>query len=131
MNLKKENNNNVIMKFNSKYNFDSFVVGNSNKFAYYIALTVTELPKTAYNPFYIYGGSGCGKTHLLHSIGQALLEKHSDIKVLYITGEDFGNNECIKWDVWKKFSGGTDDKWRRIVFGWGTERELQGKIQGY
>ena len=81
--------------FNPKYNFDNFVVGSSNKYAHAAALAVAESPSEAYNPFFIYGGSGLGKTHLMHAIGIYLLEHNDDINVLYVSSEMF-TNEFIK-----------------------------------
>ena len=76
--------------FNPKYTFDNFIVGDSNRFAYSSALAVAEKPGKLYNPLFLYGKSGLGKTHLMHAIGNYLLE-HSDKKVLYITSEQFIN----------------------------------------
>lgn len=76
---------------NSKYTFDSFVVGNNNKFAQNAALAVAETPGEAYNPLYIYGGPGLGKTHLMHAIGNYILTENPDKKVLYVTSEEFLN----------------------------------------
>ena len=76
---------------NPKYTFDSFVVGNNNKFAQNAALAVAETPGEAYNPLYIYGGPGLGKTHLLHAIGNYILTENPDKKVLYVTSEEFLN----------------------------------------
>ena len=80
---------------NPKYKFDTFVVGSNNKFAHSACLAVAESPGKAYNPLYLYGGAGLGKTHLMHSIGHFLLEKDSDTKVLYVTSEEF-TNEVIE-----------------------------------
>jgi chromosomal replication initiator protein len=76
---------------NSKYTFDSFVVGNNNNFAHSAALAVAESPGTTYNPLYIYGGAGLGKTHLIHAIGHFLLKSNPETKVLYVTSEQYAN----------------------------------------
>lgn len=79
----------------SKYKFDSFVVGNNNKLAHAAALAVAESPGEVYNPLYLYGGPGLGKTHLIHSIGHFILEQYPEKKVLYVTSEEF-TNEVIE-----------------------------------
>ena len=73
---------------NKNYTFETFVVGNSNKFAHAAALAVAELPGETYNPLFIYGNSGLGKTHLMHAIGNYITE-HTNKKVLYVTSEEF------------------------------------------
>lgn len=73
---------------NSKYTFDSFIVGKSNKFAYMAAVSVAENPGKTYNPLFLYGNSGLGKTHLMHAIGNFIIE-NSNKKVLYVTSEQF------------------------------------------
>ena len=80
---------------NSKYRFDTFVVGNNNKFAHSASLAVAEAPGETYNPLYLYGGAGLGKTHLMHSIGHFILNQNPDKKVLYATSEQF-TNEVIE-----------------------------------
>ena len=80
---------------NKKYKFDTFIVGSSNKFAHSACLAVAESPGEVYNPLYLYGGSGLGKTHLMHSIGHFILEHSPDKKVLYVTSEEF-TNEVIE-----------------------------------
>ncbi len=80
---------------NPKYKFDTFVVGSNNKFAHSASLAVAESPGVAYNPLYLYGGAGLGKTHLMHSIGHFVLEQNPNMKVLYVTSEDF-TNEVIE-----------------------------------
>ena len=83
---------------NPKYKFDTFVVGNNNKFAHSASLAVAESPGTVYNPLYLYGGAGLGKTHLMHSIGRFILEQNPNMKVLYVTSEVFTNEviDCIR-----------------------------------
>ena len=80
---------------NPNYTFETFVVGNNNRFAQSASLAVAESPGAAYNPLYIYGGPGLGKTHLMHSIGHFILEQNPNTKVLYVTSEEF-TNEVIE-----------------------------------
>lgn len=81
-------NSYVNTNLNPKYTFDNFIVGNSNKFAHAAALSVAEAPGKMYNPLFIYGNSGLGKTHLMHAIGNYIV-KNSNKKVLYVTSEQF------------------------------------------
>jgi chromosomal replication initiator protein len=78
-------------QFNPKYTFEKFIVGNSNKFAHAASLAVAEDPGKAYNPLFVYGDVGLGKTHLLHAIGHRLKQKNPYCKILYITCEKFAN----------------------------------------
>ena len=77
---------------NEKYNFDSFVIGSSNRFAHAAALAVAEAPAQAYNPLFIYGSTGLGKTHLLQAIGHYIGEHLRDLSVCYVTSERFMND---------------------------------------
>ncbi|MBE6597162.1 MAG: chromosomal replication initiator protein DnaA [Ruminococcaceae bacterium] len=77
--------------FNFEYTFDNFIVGNSNKFAHAACWAVSERPAMDYNPLFIYGPSGLGKTHLLYAITNAMKKKNPDLRVIYIKGEDFTN----------------------------------------
>jgi chromosomal replication initiator protein len=79
-------------RLNPKYNFDNFVTGSSNRFANAAAFAVAETPAKAYNPLFIYGNSGLGKTHLLHAIGHYSLSLYPRIKVRYVSSEEFTND---------------------------------------
>jgi chromosomal replication initiator protein len=76
---------------NPKYIFETFVIGNSNRLAHAASLAVAEAPAQAYNPFFVYGGVGLGKTHLMHAIGHRILQNHPKLKLLYISSEKFTN----------------------------------------
>ena len=85
---------------NQKYTFDSFVVGSSNQFAHAAAIAVAERPSKAYNPLFMYGGVGLGKTHLMHAIGQEIKRRNRSLRLTYISTEKFTNDliSAIRYD---------------------------------
>src|SRR5579863_4847628 len=78
-------------EFNPKYRFSNFVVGKSNEFAHAAAEAVAQNPSQSYNPLFLYGGVGLGKTHLLHAIGHEIQRRHPQLRVLYLAAESFVN----------------------------------------
>src|SRR4030095_3228514 len=97
---------------NTKYIFDTFVVGSSNQFAHAAAQAVAGSPSKTYNPLYIYGGVGLGKTHLMHAIGHQVREKNCHLKLCYISVEKFMNEliNAIRYDQTMSFR----EKYRSI-----------------
>lgn len=97
---------------NPKYTFDKFVVGSSNQFAHAASLGAVETPGKTYNPLFIYGGVGLGKTHLMHAIGHAIKERNRHLRVSYITSEKFMNEliNAIRYDKTQSFR----EKYRSI-----------------
>ena len=97
---------------NPKYTFETFVVGSNNKFAQAAAIGVTENPGSKYNPFFIYGGVGLGKTHLMHAIGNQILMNNPNLNILYVTSETFTNQliNALRDQATEKFR----EKYRNI-----------------
>ena len=85
---------------NPKYSFDTFVVGSSNQFAHAAAVAVAERPSKAYNPLFLYGGVGLGKTHLMHAIGHMIKLNNKQLRLTYISTEKFTNEviNAIRYD---------------------------------
>ena len=81
----------ISLALDPRYTFDTFIVGQSNRFAHAACVAVAELPAQAYNPLFIYGGVGLGKTHLMHATGHYILKRNPGAKLLYITSETFTN----------------------------------------
>lgn len=102
----------IYNNLNPKYTFDTFVVGNNNKLAHAASLAVADAPAEAYNPLFLYGGVGLGKTHLMHSIAHYILDHNPNAKVLYVTSEKFTNEliDSIRHDKNAEFR----DKYRNI-----------------
>lgn len=99
-------------QFDPRYRFENFVVGGSNQFCHAAAGAVAENPSQSYNPFFLYGGVGLGKTHLMHAIGHKILEDHPDLRILYTPAEQFVNEliNSIRFDRMLTFR----DRYRTI-----------------
>lgn len=97
---------------NPKYTFDRFVVGSCNQFAHAASLAVVDMPSKTYNPLYVYGGVGLGKTHLMHAIGHAIKQRNQNLRLTYLSSERFMNEliNAIRYDRTLKFR----DKYRNI-----------------
>ncbi|HSB08475.1 MAG TPA: chromosomal replication initiator protein DnaA [Blastocatellia bacterium] len=97
---------------NPKYTFDTFVVGSCNQFAHAASLAVVDMPSKTYNPLYVYGGVGLGKTHLMHAIGHAIKQRNQSLRLTYLSSERFMNEliNAIRYDRTLKFR----DKYRNI-----------------
>lgn len=100
------------LSLNPKYSFGTFVVGSCNQFAHAATLAVAESPGTTYNPLYIYGGVGLGKTHLMHAAGHAIAERNRHLRITYISAEKFMNEliNAIRYDKTQAFR----EKYRSI-----------------
>src|SRR5438105_11140012 len=98
--------------FNPKYRFNTFVVGNSNQLAYAASLSIAENPSGSFNPLFIYGGAGLGKTHLIQAIGQAMHESNSRLKVVYMSADSFVTEliTSIRYDKMQQFR----DRYRTV-----------------
>ena len=100
------------MPLDEKFTFDEFVVGPNNEFAHAASLGVVQNPSTKYNPLLIYGGTGLGKTHLMHAIGNELKKRRPDWRILYITSERF-TNELVE-AIHKKTNTAFRERYRKI-----------------
>ena len=102
----------VELPLNPKYTFDTFVVGSCNQFAHAAALAVVDMPSKTYNPLYVYGGVGLGKTHLMHAIGAAIKSRNNNLRLTYISSEKFMNEliNAIRYDKTISFR----EKYRNI-----------------
>lgn len=102
----------IELPLNPKYTFDTFVVGSCNQFAHAASLAVVDMPSKTYNPLYVYGGVGLGKTHLMHAIGQAIKQRNQNVRLTYLSSERFMNEliNAIRYDR----TIGFRDKYRNI-----------------
>ena len=89
--VENSDSDNSVTSLNPKFTFDSFVVGACNQFAHAAAKSVATNPSRSYNPLFLYGGVGMGKTHLMHAIGRELMDKHASMRIIYTSSERFMN----------------------------------------
>ena len=103
--IREKENNLGVFNLNNKYTFDSFVVGKTNELAFAAARGVSEFPGEKFNPLFIYGGVGIGKTHLAQAIGNQILKNNQEARILYVTSERFTNDyvDAIKGGKMKEF----------------------------
>ena len=102
----------MLSNLNERYTFETFVIGKNNELAQAASVAVADAPGEAYNPLFLYGGAGLGKTHLMHSIAHYIIENKKDLKVLYVTSEKFTNEliDCLKYNKNEEFR----NKYRNI-----------------
>lgn len=102
----------MLSNLNERYTFETFVIGKNNELAQAASVAVADAPGEAYNPLFLYGGAGLGKTHLMHSIAHYIIENKKNLKVLYVTSEKFTNEliDCLKYNKNEEFR----NKYRNI-----------------
>ncbi|MEE1313380.1 MAG: chromosomal replication initiator protein DnaA [Lachnospiraceae bacterium] len=102
----------MLSNLNERYTFETFVIGKNNELAHAASVAVADAPGETYNPLFLYGGAGLGKTHLMHSIAHYIIEHKKDMKVLYVTSEKFTNEliDCLKHNKNEEFR----NKYRNI-----------------
>lgn len=113
---RKEDEEDLLSAINPKYTFDSFVVGNSNRYLYAASKAVSDNPGNSYNPLFIYGSTGLGKTHIMHAIANAIKSNRPELKVIYATCEKFTNELISTIRQGKAYTDGKDfrDRYRNV-----------------